>query len=167
MRNTAKCVINGGFTLYELLVVLAILAIVTTIGTVSLYGIRERSRLSGIANTIKSDLNRGKIIAARNKGFVVLQVFGNYYDLFLDNGAGGAKAGDWQRERGEILISRRKIPPSISLETNYPGDHLRLRKSGRIRPGTFTLTNNSGRYIKVVINVVGRVRLEQQDLRRS
>ncbi|MBT8346004.1 MAG: GspH/FimT family pseudopilin [Desulfofustis sp.] len=152
--------ISKGFTLYELMVVLAILAIVATIGTVSLLGVRERSRLSGLANTIKSDINRGKIIAARNKGYVVLQVSEGYYDLFVDNGAGGATAGNWQREGGEVRISRREIAPSIALTTNFPGDHLRLRSSGRIRPGTFTLAHRSGRRIKVVINAVGRARLE-------
>ena len=131
-----------------------------TIGTVSLLGVRERSRLSGLANTIKSDVNRGKIIAARNKGYVVLQVSAGYYDLFVDNGAGGATAGDWQREGGEVLISRREIPPSIELTTNFPGDHLRLRSSGRIRPGTFTLENRSGKRVRVVINAVGRIRVE-------
>ena len=160
MKNAAKCRISNGFTLYELLVVLAILAIIATIGTVSLLGVRERSRLSGLANTIKSDINRAKIIAARNKGYVVLQVSEGYYDLFVDNGAGGATAGDWQREGGEVRITRREIAPSIALTTNFPGDHLRLRSSGRIRPGTFTLEQRSGKRIKVVINAVGRIRLE-------
>ena len=160
MRKAERQNISGGFTLYELLVVLAILAIIGTIGTVSLLGARERYRMSGLANTIKSDLNRGKIIAARNKGYVVLQVSENYYDLFVDNGAGGATAGDWQREGAEVQISRREIPPSISLATNFPGDHLRLRRSGRIRPGTFTLENRSGKRVRVVINAVGRIRVE-------
>ena len=160
MKSLEKHELYAGFTLYELLVVLAILAIISTIGTVSLIGARERFRLSGLANTIKSDLNRGKIIATRNKGYVVLQVSKGYYDLFLDNGAGGATAGDWQREGAEVQISRRKIAPSIALTTNFPGNHLRLRSSGRIRPGTFTLTHRSGRRIKVVINAVGRIRLE-------
>ena len=142
------------------MVVLAILSILVTIGSVSLLGMREHSRLYGLANTIKSDLNRGKIIASRNKGYVVLQVSKGYYDLFVDNGAGGATAGDWQREGGELQISRREISPSIALTTNFPGDHLRLRSSGRIRPGTFFLQNNSGTRIEVVINAVGRVRLE-------
>lgn len=149
-----------GFTLHELLVVIAILSILATIGTVSLLGVRERSRLFGLANTIKSDINRGKIIAARNKGYVVLQISEGFYETFVDNGAGGATAGDWRREGKEILISRREIAPSIVLTTNFPGDHLRLRSSGRIRPGTFTLEQRSGKRIKVVINAVGRIRVE-------
>ena len=159
MKSGEKRRFKSGFTLYELLVALAILSILATLGTVSLLGVRERSRLSGLANTIKSDLNRGKIIAARNKGYVVLQVSEGYYNLFIDNGAGGATAGDWQQEAGEVRISRREIAPAISLTTNFPGDHLRLRSSGRIRPGTFTLEHKSGTRVQVVINAVGRVRL--------
>ena len=99
MKRVEKHWNNIGFTLYEMLVVLAILSILSTIGTVSLLGVREKSRLTGLANAIKSDLNRGKIIAARNKGYVVLQVSEKHYDMFIDNGAGGATAGDWRRER--------------------------------------------------------------------
>lgn len=150
----------SGFTLYELMIVLAILSIIGTIGTVSLIGMKQRMQLSGLANVLKSDLNRGKIIAARQKSYVVLQIHDGFYELFVDNGAGGATPGDWLREGAEVRLARREIAESLSLASNFPGDHLRLRSGGRIRPGRFTIKNTGGSEMAVVVNALGRIRLE-------
>ena len=150
---------SRGFTLYELLIVMAILSIMGTMGTVSLLGFKQRSQLLGMANILKADLNRGKILAAKYKSYVVLQIHETSYEMFLDNGAGEATSGDWIREGGELQVAKRNLAPSLSIFSNFPGDHLRLRGSGRIRPGTITVQSRSGKHIKLVINAVGRVRL--------
>ncbi len=151
---------SSGFTLYELMVVLAIVSIMGTMGTVSLLSFKQRSQLSGMANIIKSDINRGKILAAKYKSYVVLQIHEEYYEVFLDNGAGEATPGNWIREGGEVRIARRQIASVLSVDSNFPGDHLRLRSSGRIRPGTISVQSRSGKRIDVVVNAVGRIRLD-------
>ena len=150
---------TGGFTLYELCIVLAIVSILSTIATISLLGLKEKTQLSGLANLIKSDLNRGKVLAAKHKSYVVLQLHDDHYEMFVDNGAGEATPGDWVREGGETRIVRREIAPPLSVASNFPGDHLRLPGIGRIRPGTISLSGRAGRRIDVVVNAVGRVRL--------
>jgi len=152
---------NYGFTLYELLIVIAVLSIMSTMGTISLLSFKQRTQLLGLANTIKSDLNQGKILAAKYKSYVVLQMRDSDYELFVDNGAGAATPGDWIREGKERRIARREIDPTLALHSNFPGDHLRLRSGGRIRPGTISLSGRGGERIDVVINAVGRIRLEQ------
>jgi len=149
-----------GFTLYELLIVIAIVSIMSTLGTVSLISFKQRTQLSGLANTIKADLNQGKILAAKHKSCVVLQISDTFYELFLDNGAGEATPADWLRQGREKRIARREIESGLDLSSNFPGDHLRLRGSGRIRPGTISLSTTGGKGIDVVINAVGRIRLE-------
>ncbi len=151
---------NRGVTLCELMIALAIVSIIATIGTVSLLGMKQRMKLAGFANTIKADLNRGKIIAARQKSYVVLQISDGYYELFVDDGAGEAAPGDWLLQGDELRLARREIDQSLSLVSNFPGDHLRLRSSGRIRPGRFTISGAGGRQMAVVVNAVGRIRLE-------
>ena len=151
---------KSGFTLLELMTVIAIMSIMATFGTVSLLGFKQRHQVAGLANLIKSDLNRAKIIAAKYKGPVVLQIHSDSYELFLDNGAGEATSEDWQKEGEELGIASREIAPGVALNSNFPGNHLRLRHSGRIRPGTFTIQSKSGTCIKVVVNAVGRVRLD-------
>ena len=150
---------SRGFTLYELLIAMAMLSIMGTMGTVSLLRFKQRSQLSGMANILKSDLNRGKILAAKYKSYVVLQIHETSYEMFLDNGAGEATSGDWVREGKELQVVKRDLAPSLSIDSNFPGDHLRLRGSGRIRPGTITVQSRSGKHIKLVIYAVGRVRL--------
>ena len=80
--------INSGFTLYEMCIVLAILSIMATMGTISLLGFKEKTQLTAMADTIKADLNRGKILAAKHKSYVVLQFSDGFYEMFMDNGAG-------------------------------------------------------------------------------
>ncbi len=150
----------GRLHLYELMTVVAIMSIMATFGTLSLLGFKQKHQTVGLANFIKSDLNRGKIVAAKYKSPVVLQIHEEFYEIFVDNGAGDATAEDWQREGGEVRITRREIPPGLSISSNFPGNHLRLRYSGRIRPGTLFIENRSGEHMEVVVNAVGRVRLE-------
>ena len=151
---------NCGFTLCELITVIAIMSIIASTGTISLLRFKQKHQATGLANLIKSDLNRAKILAARYKSSVVLQIHGSFYELFVDNGAGEATADDWLRQAQEPGIARRDIVPTVSLESNFPGNHLRLRPLGRIRPGTFTIRSRSGEQFKVVVNAVGRIRLE-------
>lgn len=150
---------DRGFTLYELMMVLAIMSILGSIGTVSLLGFKQKTQLSGLAQLLKSDLNRGKILAAKHKSYVVLQIHDGFYEMFLDNGAGEAIPADWIRQGGEKLIARREVTSSLALDSNFPGDHLRLKANGRIRPGTIRVEGRAGKCIDVVINAVGRIRL--------
>ena len=151
---------TNGFTLHELMVVLAIMSIMAAIGTVSFLGFKQRVQVTGLANTIKADLNRAKIIAARQKSSVVFQVHDDFYEMFVDNGVGDATPDDWIREGGEARVARRDVSPSLTLTSNFPGNHLRLKSSGRIRPGTLVVENRSGKKVAIVVNAVGRIRLE-------
>lgn len=156
---TPRSVSKHGFTLHELMIVLAILSIISTVGTISFLGFKQRVQVTGLANTIKADLNRAKIIASRHKSTVVFQIHDDFYELFVDNGVGEATPDDWIREGSEALVARRDFISSISLSSNFPGNHLRLKSSGRIRPGTLTVENRSGTKVSVVVNAVGRIRL--------
>ena len=129
-------------------------------GTMSLLRFKQRHQATGLANLIKSDLNRAKILAAKYKSSVVLQIHGDCYELFVDNGAGEATSDDWLREGQEVRVARREIAPDLSLQSNFPGDHLRIRPFGRVRPGRFIIEGRSDIHIEVVVNAVGRVRLE-------
>lgn len=149
-----------GFTLFELITVIAILSIVGSMGAISLLQFKQRHQLAGLANLIKSDLNRAKILAARYRSSVVLQVHEDFYELFIDNGAGEAESDDWLREGQEVRVAQRDIAPGLSLQSNFPGNHFRLRPFGRVRPGRFTIEGRSDTHIEVVVNAVGRVRLE-------
>ena len=149
-----------GFTLCELITVIAILSIVAAAGTVSLLHFKQKHQATGLANLMKADINRAKILAARYKSSVVLQIHEDHYELFVDNGAGAADPDDWLCEGREPRVARREILPALSLHSNFPGNHLRLRALGRVRPGTFTIQSRSGEQIEVVVNAVGRIRLE-------
>jgi prepilin-type N-terminal cleavage/methylation domain-containing protein len=150
---------NKGLTLVETLMALAVASILLTLSIPAISKYKSRSQLAYNARMLKTDINGAKMYAVKANSFVVCQIYDSYYELFVDDGSGGATQGDWKSEGGEKLIVKRTFPPSLSLQSNFPGNHFRFRGYGRIRPGTVTIKSVSGSRIDLVMNALGRVRL--------
>lgn len=151
---------DRGFTMFELIISIVIVSILSALAYHSLLKFRQRTQISSFAKLLKTDMNAAKIFAAKANSFVVLQVYENAYELFVDDGTGSASQGDWKCEADEVIITKRIIPPSISMACNFPGKHLRFRSYGRNRPGTFILKGETGEKVAVIINAIGRIRIE-------
>jgi len=78
-----------GFTLMELMVVIAILALVSAIGVPSLIGWRDDAKLRDAVSLLRGDLEMAKIRAVRENDFVAVLFNANGYTVFVDDGAGG------------------------------------------------------------------------------
>lgn len=65
-----SCGVQSGFTLVEVLVVLAILSVLSTLGMVSWTAARERAELTAVANTIVLHLEESKARAVAGTGGV-------------------------------------------------------------------------------------------------
>lgn len=79
------------FTIIELVIALAIIAILTSIALPSFLGWLQERRLSGASVNLLCDLEQAKIRAIRENVFIVVLFSGNGYLIFVDNGAGSAK----------------------------------------------------------------------------
>lgn len=110
---------NSGFSLIELLVALAIIAIVVSVGLPSLLNYRQKANLGKAARDIYAGFQRAKIEAARNNRFCVFrfgeeavgtQTYG--FVVFLDND------NDYEYDDGvDDFITGFKL-------SNYPGAFL-------------------------------------------
>lgn len=149
-----------GITLMEVVTAVSILAVLTLIATPPLLAWKKNAELRGAVSRTAVGLQLGRTYALANREYVVLDFQSNRFRVFVDNGAGGAVAGDWLKTGAERVLREYEFPPAISCSTNFPSDRFRFKGFGRNQPGTIVMTQQGGNTSKVIVNVVGRIRVE-------
>jgi prepilin-type N-terminal cleavage/methylation domain-containing protein len=136
---------QNGFTIYELVSVMGIIAILALIVTPNMMAWRSKAKLRGASNTLKADLQMAKLRALRENTIVAVIFKSNGYNIFIDNGAGG-NTGNWIRDGDESLVLNRQIPAgiSIALPTTFDPPYDRTRFNGRGLPDAATLAGGGG-----------------------
>jgi type IV fimbrial biogenesis protein FimT len=147
-----------GFTLIELMVVIAILALVSAIGVPSLIGWRDDAKLRDAVSLLRGDLEMAKIRAVRENDFVAVLFNANGYTVFIDDGAGDPlKAGDWIVDPSERILRNRQLPAGVSIDLGdlnmFTNDRTRFNARGRIsNVGIVTVFNIAGSQKQIDMN---------------
>jgi prepilin-type N-terminal cleavage/methylation domain-containing protein len=160
---------QNGFTIYELLTVIGIIAVLAIIATPNMISWRSEIKLRGASNNLRADLQMARLRALRDMAIVAVVFNAHGYDIFIDNGAGG-NAGNWNLDANETVIRKRQLPAGvrIALPTTFDSPHNHTRFDGRGFPdaatlsgssltGTVTLQNSKGSQMPVTINRLGRI----------
>jgi prepilin-type N-terminal cleavage/methylation domain-containing protein len=157
---------NKGFTILEMVVAIAIAAILAGFALPSFVSWQNSSRLRGAAVNLVGDLEMAKIRAIRENSQVVAQFSSEGYTIFVDNGAGGGTAGDWVRNGAEPLVQDRQLPGGVTVDLaslTLTDDRLRFNGKGQppdVAAGeTIPLQNKVGRK-SVTLNRLGAVRIQ-------
>ena len=103
---------ENGFTILELMVVVAILAILAVIAVPGMFSRNSQARLKGAANNLIGDLQMAKSRAVTVNAIVVIEFTANGYTIFLDN---GVNAGDWNRDADEVLVRSIRLPAVFTV----------------------------------------------------
>lgn len=161
---------HSGFTLVELMTVLAIIAILASLSVSNLIACRPRYQLGAAVTEILSMLQNARLRAVKeNRRVVVLfdpdgngRLEGDYI-AFVDNGNGGA--GEWTRqgEDGEPLVAGGKVPEGIRLErTTFAHDRLRFDSRGHLIDinRRIILKNSDGLSKKIFVYASGNCRVD-------
>lgn len=167
---------QSGYTLVELLVVLAVSAILLGIGVPSFASLSGSSRLSSATNDLISSLHLARSEAIKRNARVVMCISAT--------GNACATSGDWDQgwlvfhdannnatlDAGEsVILARPALPAGFRLTGNrwvsnyisYNPSGATTTISGVLQMGTLTLCNESGvpgMARQVVISITGRPR---------
>jgi type IV fimbrial biogenesis protein FimT len=123
MRN------NSGMTIFELMVVIGILAILAGIAIPGFIGWLPSYRLSSAADDVQSTLQNAKLRAIRENAIVRVNFdFGNdTYVAFIDN---GANADNGTQEADEVMVKNGQMPAGIDLQDSGLGGAVRFTRRG-------------------------------------
>jgi type IV fimbrial biogenesis protein FimT len=178
---------NRGFTLLEVLVVLALLAVLLSLAVPSLIGLRQKHQMQSQAEQLQASLLLARSEALRRQQRVTLCV------RELSEGAGPhcATGGTWaqgwvvfvdgndngRREASETVLQlHNDLPEFLTLQGNamvdryisYGPQGRSQSTSGAFQAGTLTLCGDGQAHVwRVVINAVGKSRLEKAERQDS
>jgi type IV fimbrial biogenesis protein FimT len=158
---------NSGFTLIELMTVIAIIAIAAAIAIPNLIGWMPNYRLRGAARDIYSTLQLARLRAVKENASVVVNfsMLTNDYFAFVDNGEGGGVAGNEIRDGGERLVRTMQMPPGIDISNVAFGTDTKVRYTSRgllfnNRIGHVEIENSQNNKMRVIVNWTGGLRIE-------
>jgi type IV fimbrial biogenesis protein FimT len=155
-----------GFTLMELMVVLAILTVVASIGVPSFVGWRNNAKLRDGASLLRADLEMAKLRAMKENNFVAIIFNASGYTAFVDDGAGDPlKAGDWIKEATEQIVCDRQLTAGVRIDlaaTDFNGsDQTRFNSRGRIsNDGVVQIVNTAGDNKQISVNRFGMITVD-------
>ena len=151
---------ESGFSLIELIIAVAILAILASIAVPNMLAPSNKAKLRGAVSNLRGDLQTAKMMAIRENAFVVVNIFANRYEVFVDNGAGG-NAGNWGRDADERLLISRHMEPGVSIDlaaTNLDNDRTRFNDRGLPENfGRIVLVNSQAGQRQINVNRLGRI----------
>ena len=130
MRN------KSGFTFMELMVVIAILAVISALGVPSFIGWRNEAKLRDAVSLLRGDMEMAKLRAVRENDFVAILFNANGYTVFVDDGAGGGGRGNWTPDGTEQGLQNRQMPAGVTIDVAdsdmFADDRTRFNGRGRI-----------------------------------
>jgi type IV fimbrial biogenesis protein FimT len=143
MRN------NFGFTFFELFVAIAIIAILSALGTPAFLQWRSNAKLRDAVSSLRGDLEMAKLRAIRENEFVAVLFNTNNYLVFIDDGEGaGGVAENWTRDGSERILRNRQMPAGVRIDlasTTFADNRTRFNGRGHItNQGKVKIVNTSG-----------------------
>jgi type IV fimbrial biogenesis protein FimT len=153
MRN------KSGFSLVELLVVIAVIAVVSAVTVPSIISWRNGAKFRGAVNNLKGDLQMAKMRAVKENDVVTIFFNPTGYKVILDT------ANHWVHDAGEPILRNRELPAGVSIDvanTDFGsvGDKTRFNSRGNSVAGHALLVNINGDQKKLVVTSIGQIRIE-------
>jgi type II secretion system protein H len=145
-----------GFSLAELMVVIALIATIASLALPSLIDPVSVSKLRGAGDNLRGDLHLARARAVRDAVPVAVVFTAAGYSFFTDEGATPRSL-----DAGETLIRSRQFSAGVRCElnaTNFPSQAVRFDTRGRVdQSGVAVLTSNTGKQLQVVVSLLGQV----------
>ncbi len=157
MRN------QSGVTLMEIISCMMILGVLAGIARPSFENMKSRMALRGETSNLVSELHRARSLAIKTNEFVAFVYTERGYKIFVDDGRGGGTKEDWIQQPGEQILANVTLEERLKIvldESSFTSQRTRFSRSPGLKPGAVVMQEHFGNKRKVIINVIGRVRVE-------
>ena len=144
----------GGFSLFELLIVIAVIAVVSAIVTPNIISWRNSAKLRGAAGNVKGDLEMSKARAVRESSPVTVTFTATNYQVTFTDKDGNVRT-----------LRDRQLPAGVRVDlgsTSFGSMDDQTQFNGRGLPvaGSAVLVNTKGDQKKIIVSTLGRIRIE-------
>lgn len=159
---------NGGFTLIELMIAIAMIAILSAIAIPSLINLAPNYRLKAAARELYSDMQKAKIEATKTStNVIILFQSGTYspggrvgsYRISIDSN------GNDSYDAGETILAQKSMPQNVSLiSTTFAGKTAGFTPRGislEVTSPNVQLRNNQSRYYKITLSPAGALKINK------
>lgn len=153
-----------GFTLVETVMCTIVLCLAGAVAYPQMKMWNTRQCLHSETLQLVSELRRARSFAVMKNQYVVFTYIDAGYKIFVDDGAGGGIKDDGMYQVGEQLLSEVFFPDGvkiISSESTFTANRAMFSGNVGVKAGTVVLTGGGGDKNMVIMNIVGRVRVEK------
>lgn len=145
---------TAGFSIFELLIVIAVVAVVSAIVTPNIISWRNNAKLRGAADNLKGDLQMSKARAVRERTPVTVTFGATDYQVTYTDKDGNTRT-----------LRDRKLPAGVRVDLDNTGfgamgDKTRFNGRGIPVAGSAMLVNTKGDQKSIVVSTLGRIRIQ-------
>jgi prepilin-type N-terminal cleavage/methylation domain-containing protein len=158
MRN------EKGVTLIEVVSCMVILSVLAGMAIPTVENMKARLALHGEVSKLVGELHKARFFAIKSNTKVVFQYTENGYMIFIDDGSNGGNKEDWMHQSGEQVLADVTLGERLkiaTLESSFPSQRTRFSGKPGITGGAVVLQGSNGNKSKVIVNSIGRVRVEK------
>jgi prepilin-type N-terminal cleavage/methylation domain-containing protein len=150
-KNMKTAVIKGGFSLFEILIVLIVLGIVSSMGAYAWQRFVANNNLRTAARDIAADiaLYRQKAVGQNDDYTVTFDIANNNYTI------------THAKDPDATVKSPSVFGADIRLETvTFGSDTINIKSRGLVGTGSITIKNSRGSSAKIRVSSAGRTNLQ-------